>query len=82
MTVTMELSLYPLNKDYPDSVLGFLKKLKAIPSISVETNGMSTLITGEMSFLWTQIGDLVREQFEKEDCIFVMKIAPGRREYV
>ena len=82
MTSTIELSLYPLNKEYPDSVLSFLQKLKAVPAIEIQTNGMSTLITGPFDSLWPDLGQLMQQQFDKEDCIFVMKVASGRREYV
>ncbi len=82
MTSTIELSLYPLNKEYPSSVLGFLKKLKAMPGVEIHTNGMSTLLTGPYDQLWPQLGELMKEQFETEDSIFVMKVAAGRREFI
>ncbi len=82
MTSTIELSLYPLNKEYPSSVLAFLEKLKTISSIEIQTNGMSTLLTGPLEHMWPQLGELMKEQFQMEDCIFVMKVAPGRKEYV
>jgi uncharacterized protein YqgV (UPF0045/DUF77 family) len=73
MTSTIEISLYPLNKEYPSSVLAFLKKLKAIPGIEIQTNGMSTLLTGPYDQLWQELGKLMQDQFETEDSIFVMK---------
>lgn len=82
MTSTIEISFYPLNKDYPSSVVSFLQKLKSIPDIETNTNGMSTIVIGSYEILWPQLGELINLQFTEEDCIFVLKVAPGRREYL
>ena len=82
MTVTIEISFYPLNNEYPATVVSFLHKLKAVIPAEVVTNGMSTLLTGSYEKLWTALGVLLQNEIESVDCVFVMKIAPGRREYV
>jgi hypothetical protein len=82
MTSTIEISFYPLNKDYPLSVVSFLQKLKVIPDIETKTNGMSTVLIGSYEILWQHLGELINLQFSEEDCVFVLKVAPGRREYV
>lgn len=82
MTSTIEISLYPLNNDYPSSVLAFLEKLRKLEGLEVRTNGMSTIIIGGFDGLWTQLGELVKLQLSSEDSVFVMKVAAGRREYV
>ena len=81
MTATIEISLYPLNNDYPASVVGFLQKLKTIPGTEMHTNGMSTILIGPYESIWPHLGTLVEAQFSTEDCVFVLKLAPGRREY-
>ena len=82
MTSTIEISLYPLNNQYPDSVLRFLQKLREHQGIEITTNGMSTLLTGEFNTLWAVLGQLMEWEFQQEDAIFVLKVAAGRREYV
>ena len=82
MTSTIEISFYPLNNDYPACVVGFLQKLRAIPDLEIETNGMSTILIGSYEKLWTQLGVLMKEELANDNCVFVFKIAPGRREYV
>jgi hypothetical protein len=82
MTSTIEISFYPLNNDYPASVVSFLQKLRAIPGIELATNGMSTIIIGNYEQLWPQLGELIQGELAGDNCIFVLKIAPGRREYV
>ena len=82
MTTTIDISLYPLNNDYPSSVLAFLEKLKSIPGIELQTNGMSTHLIGPFSELWPALGSLMEAEMLHEDCVFVLKTAPGRTEYV
>jgi uncharacterized protein YqgV (UPF0045/DUF77 family) len=82
MTATIEISLYPLHDEYTSSVLSFLQKLKAIPDLDIQSNGMSTIIIGDFESMWTELGHLMTIQLSSEDSIFVLKVAPGRREYV
>ncbi len=82
MTVTIEISLYPLHNEYPSAVLSFLQNLKAIPGLDIQSNGMSTIIIGDFDSMWSELGLLMSIQLSAEDSIFVMKVAPGRREYV
>ena len=82
MTTTIEISFYPLNKEYPATVVAFLQKLKAVLPGEVSTNGMSTIVIGIYEKIWPALGTLLENELAKEDCVFVMKVAPGRREYV
>ena len=82
MTSTIEISLYPLRDDYPSHVIRFLSKLKTIPDVEINTNGMSTIIIGEYGALWKNLGILMEEEMASGSSLFVMKVAPGRREYV
>lgn len=82
MTSTIEISLYPLTREYTTSVLAFLRELKEIPSIELHTNGMSTIIIGHYEQIWRYLIPKMESQLKKEDCVIVMKVAGGRREYV
>jgi len=82
MTATIEISFYPLNNHYPSSVVNFLQKLRSIPGLESTTNGMSTIIIGPYETVWNQLGPLLKEELFAQDSIFVLKVAPGRREYV
>ena len=79
MTSTIEISLYPLNNEYPSAVLEFLNQLGTLEA-EITTNGMSTIIIGEYDKLWPGLGRLMEKQFAGMDSIFVLKVAPGRRE--
>ena len=82
MTSTIEISLYPLVDDYPSHVIRFLDKLQAIPDMEITTNGMSSIIIGEYRVLWKALGELMEEEMVSGSSLFVMKVAPGRREFV
>ncbi|MDZ4747249.1 MAG: hypothetical protein SH808_02105 [Saprospiraceae bacterium] len=82
MTSTIEISLYPLRDDYPSHVIRFLHKLKEIPDVEINSNGMSTIIIGTYASLWKQLGLLMEEELASGYSLFVMKVAPGRREYL
>lgn len=81
MTATIELSYYPLREDYPDRVILFLEKLKQLPGTEIQTNGMSTILIGEFGPMWKNLGELISGEFSDVASLFVLKVAPGRREY-
>ena len=82
MTSTIEISLYPLRDDYPSHVIHFLSRLKTMPDVEIQTNGMSTIIIGAYASLWKNLGVLMEEELKSGSSLFVMKVAPGRREYL
>lgn len=82
MTATIEISLYPLHNEYTSSVVGFLKNLKTMQDVEIQSNGMSTIIIGQLETLWPELGQLLTNQFSKEDTVCVLKVGSGRREYV
>lgn len=80
MTATIEISFYPMQDDYPEVVLSFLEKLKALANVEIQTNGMSTILIGSFDTLWNQLGVLIKNEFASHASLFVMKVAAGRRE--
>ena len=82
MTATIEISLYPLKDDYPAHVLRFLEKVKLLPGVESATNGMSTILIGEYSGMWKNLGELMEREMASGYSLFVMKVAPGRREFL
>ena len=47
MTLTAELSLYPLHEDYVPVIQAIIDDLNQTPDLLVETNAMSTQIQGD-----------------------------------
>ena len=53
-----------------------------MPDVEIQTNGMSTIIIGAYASLWKNLGVLMEEELKSGSSLFVMKVAPGRREYL
>lgn len=79
MKVSVDISLYPLNKEYRKPILDFIKELKE-SEFKVIENNLSTQIFGEydkvMPFLNSKIKDVF---FDENSCVFVLKIIKGDR---
>jgi uncharacterized protein YqgV (UPF0045/DUF77 family) len=77
MDVSVDISLYPLESEYIDTIWGFIDSLKANPNISVLTNGLSTQVFGEYKEVMGAITEDVLKVFEQHRGVFVLKIAKG-----
>ncbi len=82
MTGTFELSYFPFRDAYPESVIEVLAALRQIDGITIETNGMSTVLIGDFEKIWTSLGDIAAGRLAAEDAALVLKVARGRREYL
>ena len=49
MTITVEISLYPLDKEYKEHVINFIKAMNTYHSLITRTTAMSTYVIGEFS---------------------------------
>ena len=83
MRASIEISLYPLKKDFIPPIDNFIENLKGYSSIEVRTNNMSTSLFGELDDLMNILKIEVDKTFEKEvDAVFNLKILNGdSREY-
>ena len=83
MKASIEISLYPLKKDFIPPIDNFIENLKGYSSIEVRTNNMSTSLFGELDDLMNILSIEVDKTFEKEvDAVFNLKILNGdSREY-
>lgn len=79
MTVTAEISYYPLSEDYVSRVLAFVERLRSRGDITIATNPMSTHITGRYDAVMEVITEEFGEALEEEDAVLVMKVARSIR---
>lgn len=78
MECSVEISMYPLNSDYEESIISFIKKLRKYPFTTVETNGMSTQIFGDYDRLMNAIKTEMKNTFISEDkVVFNLKVLNG-----
>ncbi len=67
--------MYPLNVNYIEAILLFIKNLKKYPFINVETNGMSTQLFGDYDNVMTAIQKEIKTSFLLEqNVVFTMKV--------
>ncbi|MFW5792909.1 MAG: hypothetical protein ACOCWC_01395 [Bacteroidota bacterium] len=75
MKVSVELSLYPLTKEFIPEIIDFVNRLKQHPDIIVEVNDMSTQVFGEYKKVMTHLTSEIEQSFkEKSKAAIVMKI--------
>ena len=60
MTLTAELSLYPLNADYIPVIQSLIDDLNSRDGLKVVTNAMSTQIQGEHEVVMSAVSDTLR----------------------
>ena len=76
--VSIEISLYPLHKDYEHAVLNFIAALEKAPDVKIITNGMSTQVFGPIDTLMPLIQEGMKSTWnDGEQSIFVMKFLKG-----
>ena len=78
MKCSIEISMYPLDKDYIKPIISFIQNLRKYPNILIETNGMSTQIFGDYDRLMNIVSQEMRKSFiSKEKVVLNLKIVNG-----
>ena len=78
MFVSIEVSLYPLNKEFIPLIDDFINSLNKYDKIEIRTNVMSTQLFGEFDDLIKILKVEVQKTFKKEiNSVFNFKIVNG-----
>ena len=78
MQISIEISLYPLNKNFISQIDNFISCLKRHDSIEVRTNNMSTQLFGEYDNLMKILKVEMEKAFKNEtNSAFNIKIVNG-----
>jgi len=81
MECSVEISMYPLNKNYKKPIISFIHSLRKYPFIKVKTNGMSTQVFGEYNRVMRAINSEIETSFLIENkVVFNLKILNGNFE--
>lgn len=79
MNISVDISMYPLHKDFEEPIIYFIKKLRT-SGFHMEENGLSTQIFGPyaevMSFLQEHIHSSL---LNEKNCVFILKIVTDDR---
>tara|TARA_B100001063_G_scaffold68699_1_gene62769 strand:- start:387 stop:629 length:243 start_codon:yes stop_codon:yes gene_type:complete len=75
MKIAVDISLYPLDKEFIPPIKNFIHRLNNYNSIEVITNNMSTQIIGEYEDIMSILNNEIRDTFEElPKAIFAVKI--------
>jgi len=75
MKASIEISMYPLEKEYGNHILAFIKELNNHPELEVRTNSMSTQIFGEYDILMDLMKNEIKKAFRTTNTtVMVLKI--------
>lgn len=74
MKTSIDISFYPLNKDFRAPIKDFIAALKSQENITVKSNSMSTQVFGEYDDVMKAVTECMKNAFELPESIFVLKI--------
>jgi uncharacterized protein YqgV (UPF0045/DUF77 family) len=74
MEITVEISYYPLNKEFEQPVLDYIKLLQENSKVKVEPSHMSTLIAGDYADVMKLLTETMRPFMENMPSVFAMRI--------
>ena len=78
MQISIEISLYPLNKNFISPIDNFINCLKKYDNIEVRTNNMSTQLFGEFDDLIKVLKVEMEKTFKNQmKSVFNLKIVNG-----
>ena len=78
MRIAVDISLYPLDADFVPPIQDFIDRLNRHPGLRVETNAMSTQVSGGHDEVFAALAAETRTSFESgRRAVFVMKVLGG-----
>jgi len=81
MNVSVDISMYPLHKEYESPIQDFIKRLRATKFNIIE-NPLSTQVYGDYIEVMEWINKNIHSSFlEEKHCVFILKIVNGDRGY-
>ena len=81
MEISVDISMYPLQKEYEAPISAFIGKLKQEPSVNVSCNELSTQLHGDYRTIMKLLEEEIYAVFnEIPDSIFVLKFVGHNRE--
>ena len=75
MKVAVDISLYPLDRDFIPPISDVIERLNRHDNLEVWTNAMSTQVVGEFEDVWQALGQEIGTTFgDIPKGVFVMKM--------
>ncbi len=73
MTVSVEVSVYPLTENYKPTVKAFIKLLSENENLQIKVNGISTQIFGQLNEVMPSLEKAIQSCFETQKASVVIK---------
>ncbi|NOR54725.1 MAG: hypothetical protein GQ531_00805 [Sulfurovum sp.] len=81
MEISVDISMYPLQKEYEAPISAFIERLKTEASVTVSCNELSTQLHGDYRTIMKLLEEEIYSVFnEIPDSIFVLKFVGHNRE--
>ncbi len=78
MHVAVEISLYPLTDEFIPAIQDFIDRLRSHAGLRVQTNSMSTQVSGDYATVMAALQTEIAATFEGDRrAVFVMKVLGG-----
>jgi uncharacterized protein YqgV (UPF0045/DUF77 family) len=78
MHVAVETSLYPLTDEFIPAIQDFIDRLRSRAGLRVQTNSMSTQVSGDYATVMAALQTEIAATFEGDRrAVFVMKVLGG-----
>lgn len=75
MKASVDISMYPLGREFVPDIKAFIARMKSHPGIICEVNGMSTQLFGDYREIMNALTDEMETSFrEHGKSVFVLKI--------
>jgi uncharacterized protein YqgV (UPF0045/DUF77 family) len=77
MRISVDISLYPLDKNYIEPIKKFISVVNTTDGLEVDTNKMSTQIRGESDIIFDLLKNEIPNVFEENRAAFILKVIKG-----
>jgi len=77
MRISVDISLYPLDKNYIEPIKKFISVVNTTDGLEVDTNKMSTQIRGESDMIFDLLKNEIPNVFEENRAAFILKVIKG-----
>ena len=75
MQTSVEISMYPLGREYIPDITKFIENIRKYKSLTIEVNGMSTQIFGQLRDIMDALTVEMERSFSEHDkSAFVLKV--------
>lgn len=80
MEISVDISMYPLQKDFEKPILAFIDAIQKVESLEVVRNELSTQVHGDYKIIMNILEKEIYDVFnEIPDSIFVLKFVGNNR---